>query len=200
MDNRETALRKAISLIGGRHGQTGLANALTEYFEPAEPIEAYRVNKWLNQGQDMPDSFAQAIEVLTGGAVRACQLKPELKAHQQKLARHYQRLANEGVTAMIDHQPHEGTPEPPLSGLLHDTVPACPTLRGIIAKLSALPNLPFLCFYADWNDEKRGFDLIPTEFGQRLKQAVASNDRAALYTLYREAKAQHDDDVRALNS
>jgi len=200
MANRKNALRKAISLIGGRHGQTGLANALTDYFEPAEPIEAYRVNKWLNKGQEMPDSFAQAIEVLTGGAVRACQLKPELKAHQQKLARHYQSLARDGATPMIDCQPTEGSPEPPLSGLLPDNPPTSPTIRGVIKKLSALPNLPFLCFYADWNDDKQGFDLIPTEFGQRLKQAIAANDRAALNTLYREAKAQHNEDVRALNS
>nr|BDD45200.1 hypothetical protein 7 [Saccharospirillaceae bacterium] len=196
----EDPFQRAITLLGGERGQSGLADALTDHFENDEIYEPYRVNKWKNKGHEMPDVVAQAIEVMTGGAVLATQLKPSLKAHQQKVARHYQSQAREGVTTMIESQPLEGTPEPPLSGLLPDSTPTCPTLRGIIAKLRQLPNLPFLCFYADWNDEKNGFDLIPTDFGQRLQQAVADEDRTQLNALYQEAKAEHDADVRALNS
>lgn len=82
-------LQDAITHISQERGQTLLAMALTEYLKPNEPIEAYRVNKWLNQGHRMPLECALAIEHLTDGRVTAAKLRPDIPADFfTNLARH----------------------------------------------------------------------------------------------------------------
>lgn len=83
------SLRIAITQISQDRGQTLLAMALTEYLQPKHPIEAYRVNKWLNQGHRIDLEYALAIEHLTEGRVTAAELRPDIPAEFfTDLARH----------------------------------------------------------------------------------------------------------------
>lgn len=74
------SLLTAITQISQDRGQTLLAMALTEYLQPKQPIEAYRVNKWLNQGHRIDLEYALAIEHLTEGLVTAAELRPDIPA------------------------------------------------------------------------------------------------------------------------
>jgi len=79
----------AIRLIGDG-SQTATARALTNWFRGTRSISPNRVNKWLNDGQNVPPLVAQAIEALTEGAVPADRIcyDPELKVHEQQYAQY----------------------------------------------------------------------------------------------------------------
>lgn len=85
MPSNESPLIRAIAYFG-TGGQSRLADELTHWTR--RPITRQHVNKWLNQGQQMPAEIALAIEALVDRTVTAAELRPDLAQFFETLARH----------------------------------------------------------------------------------------------------------------
>lgn len=91
---------------------------------------------------------------------------------------------------MTQCQTHQHNNEMPLAIVGHPVYLIDRDVVELLNNLQSLPNLQFLCYYANWNPGTRSFDRVLTDFGERLQSAVRTQNRTLLHYLYQEAIAE----------
>lgn len=101
---------------------------------------------------------------------------------------------------MTQCQTHQHNNEMPIAIVGHTVYLADRDVVELLSNLNSLPNLSFLCYYADWNPNTQTFNRVLTDFGHRLRLAIKTQNRTLLHYLYQEALAEQMAALEAIQS